>query len=70
MVKVSVLMPVYRTHEEYLREAISSILAQILLPYVIFHKVCRFFFQTKLTKSGKLQLKFFKIPISIKLFGN
>lgn len=40
---------------------------RFLLPYVIFHKVCRFFFQTKLTKSGKLQLKFFKIPISIKL---
>lgn len=28
MVRVSVLMPVYRTNEEYLREAISSILAQ------------------------------------------
>ena len=28
MVKVSVLMPVYKTKEEYLREAIASILSQ------------------------------------------
>lgn len=40
---------------------------RFLFPYVIFNKICRFIFQKKLTKSGKLQLKFFKIPISIKL---
>lgn len=41
----------------------------VLMPYVIFNKICRFIFQKKLTKSGKLQLKFFKIPISIKLLS-
>lgn len=42
---------------------------RFLFPYVIFNKICRFIFQKKLTKSGKLQLKFFKIPISIKLLS-
>lgn len=39
MVRVSVLMPVYRTNEEYLREAISSILAQTYSDKAL--KICK-----------------------------